>query len=95
MADAANPLGIVMLKDQNGNETAYIPLDAISETEVERLRTEHLETNDGQQSGEAAPGIKPDTAEQQSREVIEEAVAKPLGDDEDDGPPKSPAEALG
>lgn len=90
MADAANPLNIVMLKVDD-RETAYIPLDMISETEVERLRAEHLDANTidstAEEMGDPPPGIKP--MDEQIAAETADALANPL---EEQG---SPADALG
>jgi hypothetical protein len=95
-----NPLGIVMLKnEETGDEIAYIALDQISEEEVERLRAEHLEANTVDSTaddlGPPAPGIKPETAEEQSRALMEEALASPIVDPDSDDAPAAPADALG
>lgn len=91
-----NPLDIIQVPiDGDTHQTrAYIPLDVISEDEVERLRAENLEINDGEQSGASAPGVKDDTADQQARALAEEALAKPIEGD-DDAEPTTPADALG
>lgn len=101
MPEAGNPLGIKMLNTgpdgPNGEPTdeAWIRLSLLSEEEVERLRAENLEINDGKQSGEAPPGIKQDEAENKAKELAAEALANPVGGDGNEGPPQSPADALG
>ena len=95
MTQDPNPLDIQVLLDEDGNERAYIPLDVISEEEIERLREENLE----QQPKDApkAPGIKND-ADEQAAKLMTEALNEPVGEqnlaDKGDGP-ISPADALG
>lgn len=97
MSEDGNPLGIKMLATgpDDHNPEAWIRLSLLSETEVERLRAENLEINDGKQSGEAPPGIKQDEAENKAKELAAEALANPVGGDGNEGPPQSPADALG
>jgi hypothetical protein len=93
MTDPGNPLGIREIEG-----VVYIPLEHLSEEEVERLREEHVPQNTvGADLGASAPGIK-DDADEQSRKVFEEALEQPISDDDKaskgDGP-ISPADALG
>lgn len=91
MTDAANPYGIRMIVDADGNEEAYIPLRHISEDEVERLRAEKLDasTPENLEKATAPPGIKDDVAER-SQALMEEAFDNAITE-----APASPADALG
>lgn len=89
MTNPNNPLGIKMLATGPDEEDeAWIRLDLLSEDEVERLRAENLEVNDGEQSGSAPPGNK--DATEASRKLMEEALENPI-----DEVPTSPSDALG
>lgn len=84
-----NPLGIRVIADADGNEETYIPLRHISEEEVERLRAQNLEVNDGEQSGDAPPGNKDATAA--TEKLMAEALANPVTE----VPNQPPSSALG
>lgn len=86
MSSAENPLDIV---DFGGR--MYIPLDVISEDEVERLRAENLKANTvdstAEELGEPAPGIK--DAQEAMEAENKRAFDSPVSDQ------PSPADALG
>jgi len=99
-----NPLEITEFLDkETGESRMYVPLDVLPEEMVEELRAKFLKLNSvdstAEELGPSAPGVKDDTATEQAKELMQEAMSAPIDEDriaeKGDGGPTSPADALG